>query len=68
MIDPALARLGGTVVNTAGECLLFMFDGIVPAMRFAVDVQRGDPRVQGRPPKPDASSLTCHLRVICRPT
>lgn len=47
LIDPALVRHGGTLVNTAGDSLLVTFDSIIPAMRFAVDVQRGVPDFDG---------------------
>jgi adenylate cyclase len=43
LIDPALTRHGGTLVSTGGDSLLIRFDSIIPAMRFAVDVQRGAP-------------------------
>jgi TolB-like protein/class 3 adenylate cyclase len=43
LIDPALKRHGGTLVSTGGDSLLVRFDSIIPAMRFAVDVQRGVP-------------------------
>lgn len=43
LIDPALTRHGGTLVSTGGDSLLIRFDSIIPAMRFAVDVQRGVP-------------------------
>src|ERR1700692_2821360 len=47
LIDPAMARHGGTLVSTAGDSLLVRFDSIIPAMRFAVDVQRGIPDFDG---------------------
>lgn len=47
LIDPALVRHGGTLVNTAGDSLLVTFDSIIPAMRFAVDMQRGVPDFDG---------------------
>jgi adenylate cyclase len=47
LIDPALVRHGGTLVSTGGDSLLITFDSIVPAMRFAVDVQRGVPDFDG---------------------
>jgi class 3 adenylate cyclase len=47
LIDPALARHGGTLVSTGGDSLLVRFDSIIPAMRFAVDVQRGVPDFDG---------------------
>src|ERR1700679_4152597 len=47
LIDPALARHGGTLVSTGGDSLLTTFDSIIPAMRFAVDVQRGAPDFDG---------------------
>jgi adenylate cyclase len=47
LIDPALTRHGGTLVNTGGDSLLITFDSIIPAMRFAVDMQRGVPDFDG---------------------
>lgn len=47
LIDPALARHGGTLVSIGGDSLLVAFDSIIPAMRFAVDVQRGAPDCDG---------------------
>ena len=47
LIDPALTRHGGTLVSTAGDSLLVRFDSIIPAMRFAADVQRGVPDFDG---------------------
>jgi adenylate cyclase len=47
LIDPAIARHGGTLVSTGGDSLLVRFDSIIPAMRFAVDVQRGVPDFDG---------------------
>jgi class 3 adenylate cyclase/TolB-like protein len=47
LIDPALTRHGGTLVSTAGDSLLVTFDSIMPAVRFAVDVQRGVPDFDG---------------------
>jgi adenylate cyclase len=47
LIDPAIARHGGTLVSTAGDSLLVRFDNIISAMRFAVEVQRGVPDFDG---------------------
>jgi adenylate cyclase len=47
LIDPALSRHGGTLVNTAGDSLLIRFDSILSAMRFAVEVQRAIPEYDG---------------------
>jgi adenylate cyclase len=47
LIDPALLRHGGILVSTGGDSLLVRFDSIIPAMRFAVDVQRGVPDFDG---------------------
>ena len=47
VFDPALARHGGTLVNTGGDSLLVTFDSIIPAVRFAVDVQHGVPAFDG---------------------
>ena len=47
LIDPAMARHGGTLMSTAGDSLLVTFGSIIPAMRFAVDVQRGVPDFDG---------------------
>jgi adenylate cyclase len=47
LIDPELARNGGTLVNTAGDSLLATFASILSAVRFAIDVQRGVPDLDG---------------------
>jgi adenylate cyclase len=47
LIDPALVRHGGTLVQTAGDSLLLTFESIISAVRFAVDVQRGVPDFDG---------------------
>jgi adenylate cyclase len=47
LIDPALARHGGTLVNTAGDSLLIRFDSILSAMLCAVEIQRGVPEYDG---------------------
>src|SRR5471030_777300 len=47
LIDPALTRHGGILVSTAGDSLMIMFDSIISAVRFAVDVQRGVPEFDG---------------------
>jgi adenylate cyclase len=47
LIDPAVERHGGTLVSTGGDSLLVRFDSIIPAMRFAIDVQRGIPDFDG---------------------
>ncbi len=47
LIDPALARHGGRLVNTAGDSLLVLFDSILSAMRFAIEVQRAVPSFDG---------------------
>jgi len=51
LIDPALARHGGTLVQTAGDSLLCTFDSIIAAVRFAIDVQRGIPDFDGDYPQ-----------------
>jgi TolB-like protein/class 3 adenylate cyclase len=47
LIDPAIARHGGRLVNTAGDSLLVLFDSILDAMRFAIEVQRAIPSFDG---------------------
>ena len=47
LVDPAVLRHGGTLVSTGGDSLLARFDSIIPAMRCAVDVQRGVPDFDG---------------------
>jgi adenylate cyclase len=47
LIDPALTRHDGTLVNTAGDSLLISFESILSAMRFAVEVQRAIPEYDG---------------------
>lgn len=41
LIDPALARHGGRVANTAGDSLLIEFASVVEATRFAIAMQEG---------------------------
>jgi TolB-like protein/class 3 adenylate cyclase len=43
LIDPATARHGGQLVNTAGDSLLVQFDSTLDAVRFAIEVQRALP-------------------------
>jgi adenylate cyclase len=47
LIDPAIARHGGRLVNTAGDSLLVLFDSILDAMRFSIEVQRAIPSFDG---------------------
>ena len=47
LIDPAIARHGRQLVNTAGDSLLVLFDSILDAMRFAIEVQRAIPSFDG---------------------
>ena len=47
LIDPALARHGGRLVITAGDSLLVLFDSILSAVRFAIQVQRAMPSFDG---------------------
>src|SRR5262245_32205660 len=47
LIDPAIDRHGGRLVNTAGDSLLILFDSILDAMRFAIEVQRAIPSFDG---------------------
>ena len=47
LIDPAIARHGGRLVNTAGDSMLVLFDSILDAMRFAIEVQRAIPSFDG---------------------
>ena len=52
LIDPALSRFGGRVVNTAGDSLLMEFSSVVAAVRCAVELQDGLPDFdEGRPPE-----------------
>jgi adenylate cyclase len=39
LIDPALERYGGKIVNTAGDSLLMEFSSVLSAVRFAVETQ-----------------------------
>ena len=41
LINPAIERNRGRVVNTAGDSLLIEFASVVDAVRCAVEVQRG---------------------------
>ena len=47
LIDPAIVRHGGRLVNVAGDSLLVLFDSILDAMRFAIEVQRAIPSFDG---------------------
>jgi len=47
LFDPALVRHGGRLVTTAGDSLLMLFDSILSAMRFAIEVQRAMPSFDG---------------------
>lgn len=47
LINPGLVMHGGTLVSTGGDSLLVRFDSVIPAMRFAVDMQRGVPDLDG---------------------
>ena len=47
LIDPAIARHGGNLVNTAGDSLLILFESILDAMRFTIEVQRAMPSFDG---------------------
>jgi adenylate cyclase len=51
LIDPALERYGGKVVNTAGDSLLMEFSSVLSAVRFAVEIQTRIPEFDhGDPP------------------
>jgi TolB-like protein/class 3 adenylate cyclase len=43
VIDPAIAQHGGTIIKTAGDSLLVVFDSICGAMSSAVAIQHGVP-------------------------
>src|ERR1700679_1139190 len=47
LIDPALARHGGTLGSTGGDSLLVRFDSITPGKRSAGDVPRCVPDFDG---------------------
>jgi adenylate cyclase len=47
LIDPAIARNRGCLVGTAGDSLLVLFDSILDAIRFAIEVQRAIPSYDG---------------------
>jgi adenylate cyclase len=47
LIDPAIIRHGGRLENTAGDSLLVLFDSILDAMRFSIEVQRAIPSFDG---------------------
>jgi len=47
LIDPAIARHGGKLMQTAGDSLLVLFDSVLSAMRFAIEVQRAVPDFDG---------------------
>ena len=51
LIDPALARYGGRIVNTAGDSLMMEFASVLSAVRFAVEIQTRIPEFDdGAPP------------------
>jgi adenylate cyclase len=50
LIDPAITEHGGTIVNTAGDALLIMFDSVDGAVRCAVKVQQQVPSYDGDRP------------------
>ncbi|MBV8578008.1 MAG: hypothetical protein JOZ58_23630 [Acetobacteraceae bacterium] len=50
VIDPALDRYGGKVVQTGGDSLLMVFGSIDGAVRFAVSVQQSIPLLDGDQP------------------
>jgi adenylate cyclase len=43
LIDPAVAQNGGSIVQTAGDSLLIIFDSIYGAVRCAIEIQIGIP-------------------------
>jgi class 3 adenylate cyclase/pimeloyl-ACP methyl ester carboxylesterase len=43
LIDPAIERHGGQIIQTAGDSLLIVFDSITEAVQCAVNVQREMP-------------------------
>src|SRR5271166_3038638 len=45
LIDPALARYGGQIANTAGDSLMMEFASVVSALRFAVEIQTRMPEL-----------------------
>jgi len=52
LIDPALSRFGGRVVNGAGDSLLMEFGSVIAAVRCAAELQGGMPDFDdGRPPE-----------------
>ena len=51
LIDPALARYGGRIANTAGDSLMMEFASVISAVRFAVEIQTRIPEFDdGAPP------------------
>jgi adenylate cyclase len=50
LIDSALERYGGKIVNTAGDSLLMEFSSVISAVRFAVEVQTRIPEFDGDDP------------------
>jgi class 3 adenylate cyclase len=50
LIDPAVEEYGGTIVQTAGDSLLIVFDSIDGAMRCAVKLQQRVPVLDGDQP------------------
>ena len=51
LIDPALARYGGRIANTAGDLLMMEFASVISGVRFAVEIQTRIPEFdEGAPP------------------
>jgi len=50
LIDPAIEEHGGRIVQTGGDSLLIVFDGIDGAVRCAVKVQQQVPEHDGEQP------------------
>ncbi|MEA2792199.1 MAG: adenylate cyclase, partial [Acetobacteraceae bacterium] len=47
VIDPAIDRHGGRIVQTGGDSLLMVFNSIDGALRFAIGVQQEIPLLDG---------------------
>jgi adenylate cyclase len=45
LIDPALERYGGRIINTAGDSLMIEFGNVRSAVRFAAEIQTHMPEL-----------------------
>jgi adenylate cyclase len=63
IIDPAIDRYGGRIVQTGGDSLLMVFDSIDGAVRFAVSVQQDIPLLDGDQPQDRAIRFRIGINI-----